>query len=292
MKTKKNLMVGDIEIVITNKNQQDYISLTDMARYRDKERTDYIIQNWLRTRNAIEFCGIWEQMNNPDFKPIDFDGFKNEAGANSFSLTPLKWIRSVNAIGIMVKKGRYGGGVFAHKDIAFEFGSWLSPEFKFYLIREFQRLKEQENARHCTEWNFQRYLTKLNYRIHTDAIKANLIPSEISRAKMNFIYSDEADLLNLALFGKTAKQWRAENPDADGNIRDHSTLEQLIVLSNLESLNAVLIEQGMLAPDRLIRLNSIAILQMTSLLNNSIIHELNSEANRVEEPIGVYNVAS
>lgn len=292
MKTKKNLKVGDIEIVITKKNQQDYISLTDMARYRDKDRTDYIIQNWLRTRNAIEFCGIWEQMNNPDFKPIEIDGFKKEAGSNSFSLTPIKWIRSVNAIGLIVKKGRFGGGVFAHKDIAFEFGSWLSPEFKFYLIREFQRLKEQESARLNSQWNFQRYLTKVNYRIHTDAIKANLIPEELSRAKMNFIYSDEADLLNLALFGKTAKQWRNENPEVGGNVRDHASLEQLIVLSNLESLNAVMIEEGILAPDRLFQLNKVAIVQMTSLLKNSAIGILNSEEIRVEEERPEYKVAS
>jgi hypothetical protein len=290
MKARKSLNVNDIEIVITNNNHQDYISLTDMARFKVTDSTDHVIQNWLRTRYAIDFCGIWEQINNPNFKALDFEGFRNDAGLNSFVLTPQKWIKATNAIGIVSKAGRYGG-TFAHKDIAFEFGSWLSPEFKFYLIREFQRLKEQESSNQNEEWNFQRHLTKVNYRIHTDAIKANLIPAELSYTKMNFIYSDEADLLNLALFGKTAKQWREENPELTGNVRDHSTLEQLIVLSNLESLNAVLIEQGTLAPERLLRLNKVAIVQMTSLLHQVEVRGLDSDSV-VEEPRAAYGIAS
>lgn len=215
----KKMNVGQLEIAIQQRKNADFISLTDMARYRDKERSDYIIQNWLRTRNAIEFCGIWEKVNNLDFKSIEFDGFKNECGANSFILTPLKWIRSTNAIGITVKKGRYGGGTFAHKDIAFEFGTWLSPEFKFYLIREFQRLKDEESSRLNQEWNFQRHLAKVNYRIHTDAIKENLIPVALTRSQINFIYASEADLLNMALYGMTSREWREKNPDSKGICR-------------------------------------------------------------------------
>jgi len=280
------MKVGEIDIVIFEKNKQDFISLTDMARYRDPARSDYIIQNWLRTRNAIEFCGIWEQVNNPGFKSIDFDGFKTQAGSNSFVLTPLKWIKATEAIGIQVKKGRYGGGVFAHKDIAFEFGSWLSPEFKLYLIREFQRLKEEESSRLNQEWNFQRHLAKVNYRIHTDAIKENLIPATLNRKQINFVYASEADLLNMALYGMTAGEWRVANRNEKGNIRDHSTMEQLIVLSNLESLNAVLIDQRISASERLEQLNGIAIVQMKSLL------KIHQPENKVEEDSPEYSRAS
>lgn len=282
----KKMNVGQLEIAVQQKRDQDYISLTDMARYRDKDRSDYIIQNWLRTRSAIEFCGIWEQVNNPDFKSIDFDGFKNESGANSFILTPLKWIKTTNAIGMTVKKGRYGGGVFAHKDIAFEFGSWLSPEFKFYLIREFQRLKEEESLRLNQEWNFQRHLAKVNYRIHTGAIKENLIPTSLTRGQINFVYASEADLLNMALYGMTAKEWREANPTEKGNLRDYSTMEQLIVLSNLESLNAVFITQGLSSSERLEQLNKVAIVQMKSLLNAG------NGSLRVEEIAEVYGLVS
>ena len=266
-------MVIGTEIAISNRGETDYISLTDIARHRDAERSDYILQNWLRNRSTIEFIGLWEQLNNPSFNSIEFDGFKNLAGSNSFSLTPKRWIESTNAIGIVSKTGRYGG-TFAHKDIAFEFASWISSEFKLYLITEFQRLKTDENSRLNLEWNLQRTLAKINYRIHTDAIKENLIPAELSKSQINLIYASEADLLNVALFGKIAKQWRDKNPEADGNIRDFATLEQLVILSNLESINAILIQQDLPQSVRLKQLNAIAITQMTSLMKNSSIKKL------------------
>lgn len=235
MAKNKLIKVKGKEITLFSTKADDYISLTDMARYRDAERTNYIIQNWMRTRSAIEFCGLWEQLNNPDFKSIEFDAFKNQSGANSFALTPQKWIEATHAIGIISKSGRYGG-TFAHRDIAFEFATWISAEFKFYLINEFQRLKEEESDRLKLEWNFQRTLAKVNYHIHTDAIKENLIPEKLSKQQVSFIYDNEADVLNVALFGKTAKQWRDQNPDLKGNIRDYASLEQLVVLSNMESL--------------------------------------------------------
>ncbi len=231
MSKSKIITVENFKIVLFAKDKEEYISLTDMARYRDAERTNYIIQNWMRTRNAIEFNGLWEQLNNPDFKRIEFDAFKNEAGGNSFTLTPQKWIEATNAIGLISKSGRYGG-TFAHKDIAFEFASWLSPSFKFYLIKEFQRLKEDENDRLKLEWNLQRTLAKVNYHIDTDAIKENLIPKELNNQQINFVYANEADILNVALFSITAKQWRDKNPKAEGNIRDAASIEQLVVLSN------------------------------------------------------------
>ena len=227
----------------------------------------------MRTRSAIEFCGLWEQLNNPNFKSIEFDAFKNESGANSFALTPQKWIDSTNAKGIISKSGRYGG-TFAHRDIAFEFATWISAEFKFYFIKEFQRLKADENDRLKLDWNLQRTLAKVNYHIHTDAIKENLIPKELSKTQTSFVYANEADLLNVALFGITAKQWRDENPKAEGNVRDMASLEQLVVLSNLESINAVLIHQGLAQSDRLMQLNKIAISQMKSLVGNKNIKRL------------------
>lgn len=273
MNKSKKIQVDKFEIAVYSKEQQDYISLTDMARFRDAGRTNYIIQNWMRTRNAIEFCGLWEQLNNPDFKSIEFDAFKNEAGSNSFTLTPQKWIDATNAKGIISKSGRYGG-TYAHKDIAFEFATWLSPSFKFFLIKEFQRLKEEENDRLQLEWNLQRTLAKVNYHIHTDAIKENLIPKELTNTEINFVYANEADMLNMALFGITAKQWREASRDKQGNIRDQATIEQLVVLSNLESINAVLIHQGLSQPERLQQLNKIAITQMNSLLANKQIKKL------------------
>ncbi len=268
MKKSKTLKIENLEIVLYSKNEEDFISLTDMARYRDPERVNYIIQNWLRTRNAIEFCGLWEQINNVDFKGIEFDAFKNEAGANSFALTPQKWIEATNAIGLISKQGRYGGGTFAHRDIAFEFASWISPQFKLYLITEFQRLKKEESKNQKLEWNFHRTLAKVNYHIHTDAIKENLIPKELTKTQINFVYANEADLLNVALFGLTAKQWRDANPKAEGNIRDEATIEQLVVLSNLESINSVLIRQNIQQSERLVRLNEIAISQIKVLVKN------------------------
>ena len=276
MANTKTILVENFEIVLYSKHNEDYISLTDMARYRDSERTNYIIQNWLRTRNAIDFCGLWEMVHNPDFKRIEFDAFRNESGSNSFTLTPQRWVDRTHAIGMVSKSGRYGG-TFAHRDIAFEFASWLRPAFKLYLITEFQRLKENENDRLKLNWSLQRTLAKVNYQIHTDTIKENLIPKALSKEKINFIYSDEADMLNMALFGKTAKQWRAENPKIDGNIRDTAIIEQLLMLSNMESINAVLIRQGLTQSERIQQLNTIAITQMKSLVGNKNIQKLNAK---------------
>ena len=273
MSKNKTITVENFEIVIYAKEKEDYISLTDMARYRDKERTNYIIQNWLRTRNAIEFCGLWELMYNPDFKSIEFDAFKNQSGANSFALTPQKWVEKTNAIGIISKSGRYGG-TFAHKDIAFEFASWISTSFKFYLIKEFQRLKEEENNRLNIGWNLQRTLAKVNYRIHTDAIKENIIPQLLTKKDTALVYASEADMLNMALFGQTAQQYKMLNPTAIGNLRDEASIEQLVVLSNLESINAVFIHQGVLQGERLLQLNIIAITQMRSLVNNASLEKI------------------
>ncbi len=273
MTKNKTIKVENFEIVLYTQNNEDFISLTDMARYRDAERTNYIIQNWLRTRNAIDFCGLWEQINNPNFKGIEFDAFKTESGSNSFTLTPQRWIETTHAIGMVSKSGRYGG-TFAHRDIAFEFASWLSPAFKLYLITEFKRLKDDENNRLKLNWNLQRTLAKVNYHIHTDAIKEKLIPAELTKAQINFVYADEADMLNMALFGITAKQWRDANPKAEGNVRDEATIEQLVVLSNMESINAVLIHQNLAQPERLKQLNTIAITQMKSLVGNKVIKKL------------------
>lgn len=271
MAKSKTIHVKGVEIAIIQSNNTDFISLTDMVRgFGD----DSMIYSWMRNRNTLEFIGIWEEMNNPDFKGDEFVTFKSKAGLNSFNLTPRKWIDATNAIGIISKAGRYGGGTFAHKDIAFEFGSWLSPEFKLYLIKEFQRLKEDENDRLKLNWNLQRTLAKVNYHIHTDAIKENLIPAALSKDKINFVYAHEADMLNMALFGMTAKQWRDKNPKAEGNVRDAATIEQLVVLSNLESINAVLIHQGLSQSERLIQLNKIAITQMKSLLQSRAIKQL------------------
>jgi hypothetical protein len=272
MKNKK-IKVKGMEVALLSKQSLDYISLTDIARYRDNERTDYIIQNWIRNRNTIELLGLWEQLYNPDFKPIEFDGFKNQAGLNSFVLTPKQWIERTHSIGLISKPGRYGG-TFAHQDIAFEFASWISIEFKLYIIREFQRLKAEENERLKLNWNLQRIIAKINYSIHTDAIKENLVPKELSRQEINFIYASEADLLNMALFGITAKQWHSSFPHAEGNIRDTASIEQLVVLSNLESINAVFIHQGLSQSERLIQLNRIAIVQMKSLLQSRSLMKL------------------
>lgn len=267
----KIIIVKGSEIKIIKFQDSDYISLTDMIKSFGDES---IITNWLRNRNTIEFIGIWEQINNPYFKPLEFEGFKKQAGLNSFWLSPKKWIETTGAIGLISKAGRYGGGTFAHKDIAFEFGSWLSPEFKLYLITEFQRLKDDENNRLKLEWNLQRTLAKINYHIHTDAIKENLIPAELTRKQISFIYADEADILNMSLFGKTSAEWRSENPDSEGNIRDYATLEQLVVLTNLESLNAVLISNELSQSDRLRQLNLIAISQMKSLVGHNSLYKL------------------
>jgi hypothetical protein len=259
------------DVTIYSQNDEDYICLTDMARYKDPDRTDYIIQNWLRSRTTIEFLGIWEQLNNPKFKPIEFDGFRKQAGLNSFVLTAKQWIEKTGAVGLISKAGRYGG-TYAHKDIAFEFASWISVEFKLYLIKEFQRLKDEEYKQ--LGWDIRRNLAKINYRIHTDAIKENLIPAELSKAQVNLVYATEADVLNMALFGKTAKQWRDANPDMKGNIRDYADISQLVCLSNLENLNAHFISDGLPQAARLIKLNEIAIHQMKLLTESPKIKQI------------------
>lgn len=253
------------EITVQSRNDVDYISLTDIARYKDADRTDDLIRNWLRNRNTIEFLGIWEQLNNPGFKPVEFDGFRKQAGLNSFTLTPKQWIEKTNASGIISKQGRYGG-TFAHKDIAFEFASWISVEFKLYLIKEFQRLKDEERKQ--LGWDIRRNLTKINYRIHTDAIKENLIPPELTPRQTNLIYASEADVLNMALFGMTAKEWRDKHPGEKGNIRDYANVSQLVCLSNLENLNALFIQEKTPQAERLRKLNQIAIQQMRLLTND------------------------
>jgi hypothetical protein len=269
----EKIKVLDTAISVYTKEQEDYICITDIARYKNADGTDDLIRNWIRNRNTIEFLGIWEQLNNPNFKPVEFDGFKKLAGLNSFTLTPKQWIEKTGAIGLISKSGRYGG-TFAHKDIAFEFASWISVEFKLYLIKEFQRLKNEEIESKRLEWNLQRTLAKINYTIHTDAIKETLIPPTLNKRQTSIVYASEADVLNMALFGKTAKEWRDENPGKDGNIRDEAMLEQLVVLTNLESINAVLIRQGLPQGERLIKLNEIAITQMRSLLSNQTMKRL------------------
>ena len=278
MAKNRKINVQGFDIALYESNKNDYISLTDIARYKDTEHTDDIIKNWLRNRNTVELLGFWEIINNPDFKPVEFDGFRKQAGLNSFVLTPKRWIETTNAIGIVSKSGR-NGGTFAHQDIALEFASWISIEFKLYVIKEFQRLKEDENSRLKLEWNLQRTLVKINYHIHTDAIKESLIPKEVSKKQAALIYADEADLLNTALFGLTAKEWRERNPKLSGNIRDYAGLEQLVVLSNLESINALLIKQGLPQSERLIQLNKTAIAQMKTLIENRAIKKLESKNN-------------
>ena len=264
-KPKKNVIeVQGTAITIVSARQDDFISLTDIARHKDSERTDYLIQNWLRNRNTIEFLGVWERLNTPDFNPIEFDGIKKQAGLNSFILTAKRWIEATRAVGLVSSTGRYGG-TFAHKDIAFEFASWISVEFRLYLIKEFQRLKEDENRRLSLAWNLNRTLSKLNYRIHTDAVKAHLIPAAVTLAQAAITYATEADLLNVALFGNTAKQWRDANPKLEGNVRDYASVEQLLVLANMEGMNAEFIHMGLPQGERLKRLNQIAIRQMQVL---------------------------
>ena len=265
MARSKNITVKNTKIILFEQNKQDYISLTDIARYKDKNRSDYIIQNWIRNKDTIEFLGLWEKINNPKFKSIEFDGFKFNAGSNSFSLTPKRWIESTKSIGLITKPGR-NGGTYAHKDIAFEFASWISAEFKLFLIKEFQRLKEQEIEREKLGWNLKRNLAAINYRIHTDAVQEYLIPPQISAQQSNLTYANEADVLNKALFGLTANEWRKSNAKKKGNIRDYATVHQLVCLSNLESLNAQYIREELPQVERLKKLNTIAIIQMKSLL--------------------------
>jgi len=274
MQKNKKIEVKGLGISLFQKNNDDYISLTDIARYKNQFEPKDIVKNWMRSKSTIEFLGLWEKLNNPVFKGVEFDPFKNEAGSNSFVLSPQRWIEKTGAIGLISKSGRYSGGTFAHKDIAFEFTSWISPEFKLYLIKEFQRLKEAENQKSSLSWDVKRELAKVNYKIHTDAIKQNLIPLKIDRIPDKFVYASEGDLLNQALFNVTAKEWRKQNPKKEGNIRDYSTIEQLVVLSNLESLNAELIKQGIEPKQRLLKLNKIAIDQIKSILGHPALKKL------------------
>ena len=256
------IKVKDKEISIVSISDNDYVCITDIAKYKNASNSDDVIKNWMRNRNTIELLGLWETIHNPDFKPVEFDGFRKEAGLNSFVLTPKRWIENTNAIGIISKSGRYGG-TFAHKDIAFEFATWISVEFKLYFIKEFQRLKEEEQRQ--LGWSAKRELSKINYRIHTDAIKQHLIPIELTAAETSVIYANEADVLNVALFGMTAKQWREANAGLKGNIRDYAGINELISLANMENLNSFFINDNMPQQERLIRLNKIAIQQMQVL---------------------------
>ena len=273
MKNTKILVKGTRIGLVLRKNNNDYISLTDMAKFKDRELTGIVIANWLSTKYTVQFIGAWEKMYNPNFNVMEFNNIRNEAGSNGYILSSSKFIQKTNAIGIRSSTGRYGG-TYAHKDIAFEFASWLSPEFKLYLIKEFQRLKNEENERLTLGWDVKRQLTKINYKIHTDAIKEKLTPKLLSKNQCNIVYASEADVLNMALFGKTAKEWRDKNVDKEGNIRDYCNVTQLVVLANLEGINAELIRQNIPQPERLIRLNQIAISQIKSLINNSSIKKL------------------
>ncbi len=272
MPKNKTINVKGTEITIIRQGNLDYISLTDMLKAKDG---DFFISDWLRNRNTVEFLGIWESIYNSNFNYGEFAIIKSKAGLNNYKISAKEWVKKTNAIGLKATVGRYGG-TYAHKDIAFEFGMWISAEFKIYLIKEFQRLKEDENKRLKLEWSLQRTLAKINYKIHTDAIKENLIPHELTKNQISMKYANEADLLNVALFGITAKMWRDQNPKLKGNIRDHASIEQLVVLSNLESINALLIRERLSQKDRIQKLNNTAIIQMKSLLTNDKIKKLES----------------
>jgi hypothetical protein len=276
-KRNSKIEVKGVEIAFLQTHKEDFISITDIAKYKNPDSPADIIKNWLRNKNTIELLGLWERLHNPDFKLVEFDQFRNEAGYNHFVLSPQKWITTTNAIGLQSKSGRYGG-TYAHIDIALEFASWVSVEFKFYLIKEFQLLKSQQAKE--LDWNIKRKLTKINYRIHTDAIKENLIPINLTPKQISYVYANEADVLNMALFGKTAKQWRDENPDKKGNIREYSNVSQLVCLANLENLNAVFIDEGMVQSARLQKLNQIAIGQMRILLENDSVQMLTDKEQR------------
>lgn len=256
------ITVKDKKVTILSIGENDYVCMTDIAKYKNATHADDVIRNWLRNRNTIELLGLWETIHNPAFKPVEFEGFRKEAGLNSFVLTPKRWIESTQSIGIISKSGRYGG-TYAHKDIAFEFASWVSVEFKLYFIKEFQRLKDEEHRQ--IGWSAKRELARINYSIHTDAIKQNLVPLELTASQTSIIYATEADVLNVALFGITAKQWRDANPDLKGNIRDYASINELICLANLENLNSVFINEQIPQSERLIRLNQVAIQQMAIL---------------------------
>lgn len=270
---KTEIIVKDTSIRVMRVANVDYISLTDLAKFKDNKRFDYIIQNWLRSKHTLEYVGTWELLYNQNFNSTEFDGFKNEAGTHSFVMTPKRWISSTNAIGIISKQGRYHSGTYAHPDIAFEFASWISAEFKLYLVQEFERLKQNECYQNKIEWSVRRELAKTNYRIHTDSIKENIIPTLTERQKL-YAYANEADLLNVALFGMTAKEWKDKNPTLDGNMRDYANILQLVILVNLENLNAQMIKEGLEQKDRLEKLNTIAKEQYVILHNNNSIKKI------------------
>ena len=261
------------EVGFYTKNDEDFISLTDIARYKAPNAPADIVKKWTRRKDTIEFLGLWEKINNPNFKLVEFDQLRNQAGSNYFVLSPTKWVKKTNAMGLITKSGKFGG-TFAHKDIAFEFASWISAEFKLYLIKEFQRLKTNENKLLNLEWNVKRQLVKINYKIHTEAIRKNLIPKKLNKAQINQIYANEADVLNMALFGKTAKDWRSANSDKKGNVRDYSNVSQLVCLSNLENFNSLFIEEGFSQSERLVKLNNIAISQMQLLIKCDLTKKL------------------
>ena len=274
-KVTETIHAKNIEIsVFTTDFKNEYLSLTDIARYRSTEPR-ITVHNWLRNRDIVEFLGLWECLHNPDFKRIEFDTFKRDAGTNAYTFSIKEWNNTLNGVGIVTKSGRHGGGIFAHSDIALEFAGWISPEFKLYIILDYKRLKRDENSRLSLNWNLNREISKLNYRIHTDAIKGHLIIPELTQAQKSFIYADEADLLNVALFGQTAKEWRDNNPDKTGNIRDNADLHHLLVLANLESYNAILIEQNVAQPDRLLLLRETAESQL------GIVQGLNFESQKL-----------
>lgn len=257
-----------IEIgIYTTDFENEFLSLTDIAKYRNEDDPRFVIQNWMRNRNTIEFLAVWEILHNPDFNRVQFEAVKNEAGLNRFVMTPTKWIEQMNAKGIVSKSGRYGGGTFAHSDIAMSFATWISPEFQLYIMKDYRRLKSDENSRFSLNWNLNREISKLNYKIHTDAVKENLLLPDLTIEQQNFVYADEADLLNVALFGKTAKEWRNANPDKSGNIRDYTDIPHLLVLANLESYNAILIEQKISQKERLLKLRDTAKRQLETILS-------------------------
>ena len=267
--TPEQLLTGKgIDIGIYTKDfENEYISLTDIAKYRNDNDPRFVIQNWMRNRNTVEFLAVWEELHNPDFNRVQFEAVRSEAGLNRFVMTPTKWIEQTNAIGIVSKAGRYGGGTYAHSDIAMAFATWISPEFQLYIMKDYRRLKQDENSRFSLDWNLNRALSKVNYRIHTDAVKENLIPPELTPEQIAYTYASEADLLNVALFGQTAKQWKNNYPGKKGNVRDDANLNQLLVLANMESYNAILIEQGKSQSERLILLRNLAIRQMDTLVS-------------------------
>lgn len=274
MKMSNKMDVQGGAVAVISVERQNYISLTDIAKHRNPETPADIIKNWMRSRSTIEFLGLWEKLNNPSFKLVEFDQFRNEAGHNYFVLSPLKWVEMTSAVGLVTKAGR-NGGTYAHKDIAFEFASWISPSFKLYLIKEFQRFKDLENKQ--LGWDIRRSLAKINYRIHTDAVKENLIPAALRKEQTAIVYANEADVLNMALFGVTAKDWRERNPELRGNVRDHADISQLVCLSNLENLNALFIKEKIPQPERLVKLNTIAIQQMKLLIDDVQIERLRKQ---------------